>query len=255
MATFAIGDVHGYLAPLTDVLTQVADAAGSGDVVVFLGDYIDRGPDSRACIDAILAFRRDTPAGVVCLRGNHEDWLLRTERDYTRHSWLLGMEGLVTIASYSPEAERAIRKALGEAGLRLFLGTCALPYNVFFDAMPPSHRAFFNELALCHETADCLCTHAGLDPTVATLAGQTPESLIWGHDGFPARYVGNVPVVYGHWNNADFDSAGWPRPRIEGTTIGIDTIAQGVLTAIRLPDRRVFQSARYVEACRTARAT
>ena len=44
---------------------------------MFLGDYIDRGHDSRGCIDAILAFRRESPAEVTCLRGNHEDWLLR----------------------------------------------------------------------------------------------------------------------------------------------------------------------------------
>jgi serine/threonine protein phosphatase 1 len=52
-------------------------AAGRGDTIVFLGDYIDRGPDSRACIDATLDFRGRSAARVVCLRGNHEDWLLR----------------------------------------------------------------------------------------------------------------------------------------------------------------------------------
>ena len=88
--------------------------------MVFLGDYIDRGPDSRGCIDAILSFRRETCAEVVCLRGNHEDWLLRTQTDYARHSWLLGMEALDTVRSYSPEAERTLRDAIAEAGLQLY---------------------------------------------------------------------------------------------------------------------------------------
>jgi hypothetical protein len=52
-------------------------------------------------------------------------------------------------------------------------------------------------------------------------------------------------VLYGHRNNADVDSRGWPNPRIIGNTIGLDTIAHGVLTAMRMPDRTVFQSARY----------
>jgi hypothetical protein len=51
--------------------------------------------------------------------------------------------------------------------------------------------------------------------------------------------------VYGHWNNADVGADGWPRPMVIGNTVGIDTISHGVLTAIRMPDRRVFQSGRY----------
>ena len=100
MASIAIGDIHGNLAALLDLLGQLRHEVGEEDVVVFLGDYIDRGHDSRGCIDAILAFRRESPAGVTCLRGNHEDWLLRTQQDYACHSWLLGMEGLDTVRSY-----------------------------------------------------------------------------------------------------------------------------------------------------------
>lgn len=245
MATISIGDIHGNLPALQDLLEQVRGEAAKGDVVVFLGDYIDRGPDARGCIDAILSFRRESDAEVICLRGNHEDWLRRTQADYSRHSWLLGMEALDTIRSYSPEAERALREALGEAGLQLFLGRCKLPYHVFFDVVPASHCVFFDQLALCFQGPDCICTHAGLNPRVEGLAAQLPESFIWGHAAFPAEYGGEAPVVYGHWNNADLDPRGWPRPRITGNTIGIDTISHGVLTAIRLPDRRVFQSSRY----------
>ncbi len=248
MSTVAIGDVHGNVAALCDLLRQLENEVSAEDVVVFLGDYIDRGADSRGCIDRILSFRAETPADVVCLRGNHEDWLLRTKADYTRHSWLVGMEGFETIGSYSREAERALRDALRAAGLRAYQDGCALPYDVFFDAVPPAHQAFFERLAVYVENNDCICTHAGLDPSVSRVADQLPQSLIWGNPSFPDEYVGERTVVYGHWNNAVSDGSGWPSPRICGTTIGIDTISYGVLTAVRLPDKRVFQSARHLPA-------
>lgn len=248
MATVAVGDVHGQLAPLHDLLAQLQPELHDGDVLVFVGDYIDRGPDSRACIDAILDFTGRTPATVVGLRGNHEDWMLRSLADPSRHSWLMGMDGLVTVRSYSIDAEQAIRDAMAAAGAQLFAGKCTLPYEAFFEAMPASHRAFFDQLALVLETADCICSHGGLDPRIAALGDQPAKSLIWGGGTFPDGYQGDLPVVYGHWHNAELDAGGWPHPRMVGNTIGIDTIAHGVLTAIRLPDRRVFQSARYASA-------
>lgn len=245
MATVAVGDIHGNLAALLDLLGELRTEVADGDVVVFLGDYIDRGPDSRGCVETILTFRDESRADVVCLLGNHEDWLKRTQNDHTRHSWLLGMTALDTVRSYSPAAERTLREAAGEAGLRLYLGRYDLPYGVFFDAVPPSHRQFFAQLRLSFQSSDCICTHAGLDPGVTALADQTLESLVWGHAAFPVDYRGEPTVVYGHWNNANLDAQGWPTPRIVGNTIGIDTISHGVLTAIRMPDRRVFQSARH----------
>lgn len=112
MPTYAIGDIHGHLPALQDLLVQLQHEVREGDVVVFLGDYIDRGPDSRACIDAILDFTQSTPAETVCLRGNHEDWMLRTRHNYRKHSWLFGMDGLVTVRSYSVEAEQKIHEAI-----------------------------------------------------------------------------------------------------------------------------------------------
>lgn len=245
MATIAVGDIHGNLAALTDVLDQIRGEAAGGDTIVFLGDYIDRGADSRGCVEAILRFRRETRADVVCLMGNHEEWFLGTLRDFRRHSWLLGMEAFETIGSYSAGAVARLREALSNAGLQLYLARCTLPYEVFFDSVPREHIRFFEDLRQFHRTADCVCTHAGLDPRIAALEEQTPRALLWGAAGFPNGYEGAEVVVYGHWNNAAFDADGWPTPRVVGRTIGIDTISHGVLTAMRLPDRRVFQSARH----------
>jgi Calcineurin-like phosphoesterase len=243
MATIAIGDIHGQASALADVLQQIEASITDAETVVFLGDYIDRGPASKQCIDQLLRFRRSTSATVVFLRGNHEDWLLRTMRDPRRHSWLLSMEGLATIQSYSSRAADAVCSAMAEHGLELFAGDVALPYELFFDAMPEEHHAFFEHLSRCWETTDCLCSHAGVDPGVAW-AAQHEQSLMWGHVDFPEAYGGDKPLVYGHWNNSVIDDDGRPTPRRVGNTIGIDTIAHGILTAIRLPEGDVLQSKR-----------
>ena len=245
MATIAVGDIHGNLEALTDILDQIHGEGGRGDTIVFLGDYIDRGPDTKGCVDAILGFQREVEAEVVCLLGNHEDWFLRTLRDYGRHSWLLGMEAFDTIRSYSVDAVGMLREAASNAGAQLYLGHCALPYEVFFDCVPPDHIRFFDGLRLYHQSADCLCTHGGVDPRVARVQEQAREALIWGAGNFPNGYEGDELVVYGHRNNAALNADGWPEPTMVGRTIGIDTISHGVLTAIRLPNQRVFQSARY----------
>src|SRR5690348_9487084 len=139
MATLAVGDIHGNLAALDDLLDQVRRECLHGDTVVFLGDYIDRGPDAKGCVDAILEFQTQVPAEVICLLGNHEDWMLRTMRDHRRHSWLLGMEALTTIGSYSVDAALTIREALSRAGGKVYQEHCPLPYEAFFDRVPADH--------------------------------------------------------------------------------------------------------------------
>jgi len=245
MATIAIGDIHGNLLALNDILEQVSREIGGADTVVFLGDYIDRGPESRGCVDAILRFQREASAEVVCLIGNHEDWFLRTLHDHRRHSWLLGMEAFDTIRSYSVEAERTLRDAVENAGAELILGEVVLPYEKFFDCVPEEHIRFFEALRPYHRNADCVCTHGGLDTRAGRVDEQERQALIWGAGDFPGGYTGAEILVYGHRNNAVLDADRWPAPRIAGRTIGVDTISHGVLTAIRLPDQRVFQSARF----------
>ncbi len=245
MATLAVGDIHGNRAALDDLLGRLRNGLSDHDTVVFLGDYIDRGPDSKGCIDSLLRFRADSPARVVTLIGNHEDWLLRTIADPHRHSWLIGMEAFATIASYSERAADVLRLAAEAAGPRLIGQEITLPYDEFLQAVPADHLAFFHDLRLFHRAEGACFVHGGLDPGVSSLEEQKPQALIWGGPGFPTEYRGADTVVYGHWNNGRLDDAGWPSPAFEGATVGIDTIAHGVLTAFRLPDRQVFQSARF----------
>jgi serine/threonine protein phosphatase 1 len=250
MATIGIGDVHGIRAALDDLLTRFQPELTAEDTVVFLGDYVDRGPDSKGCIDSILRFRAESSATVVTLLGNHEDGLLRTLEDPCRYSWLTIMEGFATVASYSAVAADALDRAVQAAGPRLILDRVALPYDAFFDAMPAEHLAFFRELQTFCRTADGVCAHGGLDPRQGLVEEQTRAATIWGTAAFLSDYAGPDIVMYGHWDNSTLTDEGWPVPAIGRASIGIDTISHGVLTAFRLPDRRVFQSGRFTQPAR-----
>lgn len=210
--------------------------------MVFLGDYIDRGPDSRGCIERILRLRDNARFPVITLMGNHEQWMLRTLHDYTCHSWLVGMEALDTVRSYSAAAASELDAALEEHGARLFSYKMALPYKSFFDAMPREHLRFFQQLEPFHNSPDVLCVHGGADLD-GHLDPADINTFIWGPSDFPEDYKGAAPVVYGHRHNAVVDEKGVVRPCIGlNRTYGIDSIEHGVLTAMRFPDEKVFQS-------------
>jgi len=245
MATYAIGDIHGNLAALDDLLKQLELELRDGDSIVFLGDYIDWGAESKGCIDRILQLRSTGPADVHCLMGNHEEWFLETMSDYTRHSWLLGMGGLTTIESYSVVAEDAIRSALNELGPRIVTKPVSLPYSLFFDLIPNPHLDFFDNLKTYHRDSFAVYSHGGLDPNAGPVESQRTKALLWGAGSFPREYRGSDLLIYGHWNNPVFNSSGWPEPRSTNRTVGIDMIRHGVLCAVRLPDMKIFQSARF----------
>jgi serine/threonine protein phosphatase 1 len=242
MATVAIGDIHGNSSALESLLSQVVPEMRSEDRMVFLGDYIDRGPDSRGCIERILRLREEGCFQVVTLMGNHEQWMLRTLDDFTQHSWLVGMEALDTVRSYSPEAAKELGVALDEHGARLFTYRMPLPYESFFDAMPLEHVEFFQRLEPFHHSPDVLCVHGGAD-LEGNLDPLDLNTFVWGPYGFPEDYKGAAPVVYGHRHNAIVEEEGAVHPCIgSNQTYGIDSIENGVLTAMRFPDKRIFQS-------------
>ena len=243
MATITIGDVHGNLAALQSLIDIVLPELCRGDTLVFLGDYIDRGPDSKNCVEEIIRLKYNAPFSVVTLPGNHEEWMQATKRDYTRHSWLLNIEAFDTIASYSVDAADQLRTAMENAGAAVITERIRLPYDLFFDLLPATHVEFFNHLKLFHRSGDVLCVHGGLDPDVESMDAQRPRDITWGCDGFPERYHGVQAVVYGHKNYHDVDESGRPIPHIlSNGAFGIDTMSSGVLTAVRFPDGKIFQS-------------
>ena len=241
MSTYAIGDIHGNLEALDSLLSQIEPELETGDTLVFLGDFIDRGPNSKGCVDRILRLKAEAPCPIIGLLGNHEQWMLRSMNDPTCHSWVVATEALETVISYSEEAAVRIMDAMAASGVRLFTGKMPLPYKEFFDAMPQEHIRFFRELKPFHRTAEVICVHGGCSLD-GVLDPYDDNVHVWGPIGFPEDYAGKDRVVYGHRDDGIVNAQGIARPSIGANrTYGIDTISRGVLISLRFPDGRIFQ--------------
>lgn len=241
MSTYAIGDLHGEAELLARLLQEVEPHLEAEDTLVFLGDFIDRGPDTRGVVDQVLALRDRAPCPVLGLLGNHEEWLLRTLDDPTRHSWVLGMGGLETVRSYAPAAAALLREELQRAGASLLTSRVELPYEAFFEQVPAAHLEFFRGLTTFVRTPDVVCVHGGARSDLPVEA-QSQHDLVWGSTTFPEDYRGPERLVYGHRCDGLVDASGKTGPRVGPSqlTYGIDTVAKGVLTCLRFPDLQVF---------------
>jgi serine/threonine protein phosphatase 1 len=221
---YAVGDIHGRADLLSTIRKKITKDAKKGTrkagikrkVVVYLGDYVDRGPDSCGVIDMLLD---DPLPGLeeVYLKGNHEDYMTKfLAGDGDGLGWLFnGAEA--TIASYGldpgswmdfdHERLRTLRAEL-------------------FDAMPERHRAFLKDLALHHREGDYLFVHAGIRPE-RPIGAQEEEDLMWIREDFLDSDADHeARVVHGH-------TISWT-PEFKPNRIGIDTGAfvSGVLTAL-----------------------
>lgn len=229
---YAVGDIHGQDHLLDDLLDQiVSDAEGfaaTRRLLIFLGDYVDRGPASADVIERLIT---GVPEGFDshALRGNHEVLLLTfLERPQTLLHWLSnGAEQ--TLAAYGVRAPDDI--ASGDA-----VTACR---DSFAAALPPSHLKFLENLDLHFSCGDYLFVHAGVRPGVP-LEEQDPNDLIWIRQAFlGSREDFGAVVVHGHTPARE--------PVIRANRIGIDTGAfvNGRLTAIRLYEgERSFLTAR-----------
>ncbi|MBL8701538.1 MAG: metallophosphoesterase [Alphaproteobacteria bacterium] len=217
---YAIGDIHGRLdklLPLEGMIeADAATRASTRKVLVYLGDYVDRGPSSQGVIEHLSLSR---PAGfeVVYLAGNHERLMLDFLEDPENAGPWLANGGLPTLASYGlPAGER---KELSQADvLRLQDGLRML--------LPSRHRTFLKNLRFRHQEGDFLFVHAGIRPGV-DLAAQTEDDMIWIRQPFlTSNKDHGVVVVHGHTVTEE--------PEFRPNRIGIDTgaYASGVLTAL-----------------------
>ncbi len=102
MKIYAIGDIHGNYDLLKKLFMKITEEIQPEDKVVLLGDIIDGGAKTKECIDLIL--EKSDDYNIIALKGNHEEWMLNTLRDHSKHSWIISMEGLYTIKSYSQTA-------------------------------------------------------------------------------------------------------------------------------------------------------
>jgi serine/threonine protein phosphatase 1 len=210
--TFAVGDIHG-CSPLLRRLLERIPFDPEADTLVFLGDYLDRGPDARGVVEEVLRLK-ETFKHAICLRGNHEQMFLDCYLDGRNEELFLANGGAATLSSYG----LSLREALAGKGF------------------PEEHLRFLSSLPLCHETEEHLFVHAGLRPGIP-LAGQSSEDLLWIRDEFiESNWDFGKTVVFGHTPLCE--------PLLGKDRIGIDTgaVYGGRLTCIELPSRRIFQA-------------
>lgn len=217
---YAVGDIHGRLDLLDDVLAQIEadiDArAPAQNIIVFLGDLIDRGPSSAQVVERLRTYRRDS-VRTVFLSGNHEEVLLRLLRGESRYlrDWLT-FGGAECARSYGVSSTQLKRMDPDQA------------VALLRQKIPDNHREFLQAFGDTFRIGSYLFVHAGLRPGVP-LSEQNQSDLRWIREPFLENgddhgYI----VVHGHTIAEQID--------VRGNRIGLDTGAyrSGVLTAMGL---------------------
>ncbi|PQV64360.1 serine/threonine protein phosphatase 1 [Abditibacterium utsteinense] len=187
----AIGDVHGCSRALDALLELVAPR--DEDTLVFLGDYIDRGPDSRGVLERLIGLSKRPD--FVALRGNHDLWMInaRYQKRWFR-SWLgAGVGGAETLKSYGAQN---------------------------LDVIPDSHWKFLESLRPFYETEKFLFTHASLDGNLP-LENQSEEWLFWRRASEATPHFSGKTLICGHTSQEN------GVPLDLGHAICIDTEAYG----------------------------
>jgi len=217
---YAVGDIHGRRDLLDALLERIwADAPATGNNLVFLGDYIDRGPDSKATIECLANLQRPGWE-IVTLRGNHDQMLLDFLGYPEAYLGWRSLGGSETLLSYGVKPP-------------LFSNTKDLVRlrDEFADMLPRKHRAFFEDLRLCHVVGDYFFVHAGVRPAIS-LDRQSPEDLLGIREDFlfSNQRLDKV-VVHGHTPSE--------QPVTRGNRICVDTgaYATNCLTAVKLSGR------------------
>lgn len=216
---YAIGDVHGCLSLLRDLHVQImedCDSHGGRALVIYLGDYIDRGEDSAGVLDLLTSPQVAGPE-VVFLTGNHEammlDFLAKPQPD---HIWLRN-GGAETLLSYGLDPSR------------LFDGGRRLASQRLVSHIPGDHIAFLQSLALCVSLPGMTFVHAGLAPN-RPIQEQSASDMIWMR---PTAQTYTSPQPFGRLVHGHTPATA---PVVEPSRICVDTgaFATGVLTGARL---------------------
>jgi serine/threonine protein phosphatase 1 len=202
--TYAIGDVHGRHDLLEALLAAIrSDATGRDARIIFLGDLIDRGPESRLCLDLVIETLARHPGSRLIL-GNHEEFLLvfvqsAAERETVARRWLAN-GGIATLHAFGMgEAER--------------IDSLAARFARDF----PAYIALLQAADWIVQTDTHVFVHAGIDPQVP-LAEQDPKTTRWIRDKF-LGYSGPLPKIVVHGHTITESSL----PELHSNRIAIDT--------------------------------
>ena len=207
---FAIGDIHGCYDRLKALVEKIP-IDFSRDTLLFIGDYIDRGPQSAEVVDYLIQLKKRVKE-VIFLKGNHEDMLDKFLNGDDRFTYLLN-GGQQTLDSY-------LKK----------------PVQPKSFPIPPDHVEFFKSLRLYYETEEYIFVHAGLRPRTP-LETQSTEDLLWIRDNFiSTKYDFGKRVIFGH--------TPLKKPLVEPNKIGIDTgaVYGNALTCVQLPELVFFKA-------------
>ncbi|MFA7382483.1 MAG: metallophosphoesterase [Desulfurivibrionaceae bacterium] len=212
---FAIGDIHGCAAKLSLLLKRLPFDPNR-DTLVFLGDYLDRGPQVKEVLEQICRLRREG-VRIVPLMGNHEFLLLEYHRtgDQALLPYLRGLGLENTLESY---------------------GGASLAQLTSLAFLPPEHRAFLDSLLPYWETEDYIFVHAGLRHD-QPLAEQDISDLCEVREPFL-----NAEIDYG--KRVIFGHSSFATPLVTPYRIGIDTgaVYGNLLTAVELPGLRFYHA-------------
>ena len=218
---YAVGDIHGradLLNRLVDtILEDIARGGFEGrPILIFLGDYIDRGFQSKDVIDILLG-EKMSRFETYFLKGNHEAAMLQFLRDPSIGPRWSEFGGAETLVSYGVRPPR----------MRTSMDEWALASQQLNDVLPPEHLRFLTGLDISVRVGDYVFVHAGVRPGVP-LDQQTEYDMLWIRDEFlsDGRALGAV-VVHGHTPAS--------KPHRDSRRVGIDTGAylSGKLTAAR----------------------
>ncbi|HYA15538.1 MAG TPA: metallophosphoesterase family protein [Syntrophales bacterium] len=209
---FVIGDIHGDILKLDRLMAKL-DIDAERDTLVFIGDYIDRGPNSRAVIDKILDIRKKIK-NVICLLGNHEQMFLNYYLEQRDEELFMHNGGISTLISYGFTRE-------GSKNLKV----------------PEEHMEFLTTLRPYYETDDYIFVHAGLRPGIP-VDKQNIDDLIWiRYEFINSPYNFGKVVIFGH------TPLSFTEPLTDKNKIGLDTgaVYGGRLTCIELPEMKIYQ--------------
>jgi len=229
MKSYVIGDIHGCARELRLLIDGLP--LERSDRLVFLGDYIDRGPDSRGVVSYLLELQQQLgQVEFIFLKGNHEDMLLAFLGISGAHGDMFLINGgKATLASYGLEADKASAQQ-------------ALPL------IPADHLAFYQQLKSYFLMEPYLCVHAGIDPE-KSLAEQTEEELLWIRNKFIfSSHRLPYTILFGHTpqNMVYYDlpyKVGLDTGLVYGNLLTCLNVNEKVLYQIGLGKRRVNRTA------------